>query len=35
MEMTFSLQLRRAKGTVWYDDVELVDLGPVVKVETF
>ena len=31
----FTFQLRWATGTVWYDDVELVDLGPVVHVETY
>jgi hypothetical protein len=31
----FSLQLRWSTGTVWYDDVEMVDLGPVVTVETY
>lgn len=35
VEAAFSLQLRRAAGTIWYDDVQLVDLGPVVVVETF
>jgi hypothetical protein len=33
--ITFTLQLRWTTGTVWYDDVELVDLGPVVHVETY
>ena len=33
--ITFTLQLRWTTGTVWYDDVELVDLGPVVNVETY
>jgi hypothetical protein len=32
---TFTLQLRWTTGTVWYDDVELVDLGAVVNVETY
>jgi hypothetical protein len=32
---TFSFQLRWATGTVWYDDVELEDLGPVVPVDTY
>jgi hypothetical protein len=31
--MTF--QLRWTTGTIWYDDVELVDLGPYVQVETY
>ncbi len=31
----FTLQLRWTTGTIWYDDVELVDLGPVVQVETY
>lgn len=31
----FNFQLRWTTGTVWYDDVELVDLGPVVHVETY
>ncbi len=31
----FSLQLRRASGTVWHDGVELVELGPVRRVETY
>jgi hypothetical protein len=30
-----NFQLRWATGTAWYDDVELVDLGPVVQVETY
>ncbi len=33
--ITFTLQLRWTTGTVWYDDVELVDLGAVVNVETY
>ena len=32
---TFSFQLRWATGTIWYDDVEVEDLGPVVPVETY
>ena len=32
---TFTLQLRWSTGTVWYDDVEMLDLGPVVPVETY
>ncbi len=32
---TFSFQLRWATGIVWYDDVEIEDLGPVVPVDTF
>ena len=31
----FSFQLRWATGIVWYDNVELEDLGPVVPVDTF
>ena len=31
----FTFQLRWATGTIWYDDIELVDLGPVVHVETY
>jgi hypothetical protein len=31
----FNLQLRWATGTAWYDDIELVDLGPAVQVETY
>ena len=31
----FSFQLRWATGIVWYDDVEIEDLGPVVPVDTF
>jgi hypothetical protein len=31
----FSFQLRWATGIIWYDDVELEDLGPVVPVETY
>jgi len=31
----FTFQLRWTTGTLWYDDVELVDLGPVVHVETY
>lgn len=33
--VTFSLQLRWATGVVWYDDIELEDIGPVVPVETY
>jgi hypothetical protein len=33
--VAFSFQLRWATGAVWYDDVELEDLGPVVPVDTF
>ena len=33
--ISFTLQLRWTTGTVWYDDVELVDLGAVVNVETY
>jgi hypothetical protein len=33
--ISFTLQLRWTTGTVWYDDVELVDLGPVVNVDTY
>jgi len=33
--MGFTLQLRWATGTVWYDDAEMVDLGAVVRVETY
>jgi hypothetical protein len=33
--MGFSLQLRWATGTVWYDDVEMQDRGEVVQVETY
>ena len=33
--MTCTLQFRWTTGTAWYDDVELVDLGPVVHVETY
>ena len=33
--MTFSLQLRWTTGTVWYDDVELLEREPVVRVETY
>jgi hypothetical protein len=32
---TFTFQLRWTTGTIWYDDVELLDLGPVVPVETY
>jgi hypothetical protein len=31
----FSFQLRWATGAVWYDDVEMEDLGPVVPVDTY
>jgi len=31
----FTFQLRWTIGTVWYDDVELLDTGPVVPVKTF
>jgi hypothetical protein len=33
--VVIGLQLRWATGTVWYDDVELFDVGPVVTVETY
>lgn len=33
--VTLTMQLRWTTGTVWYDDVELVDLGAVVNVETY
>ena len=33
--IVLTLQLRWTTGTVWYDDVELVDLGEYVQVETF
>jgi len=33
--ISFTLQLRWTTGTAWYDDVELVDLGPVVNVDTY
>ena len=33
--ISFTLQLRWTTGTVWYDDVALVDLGPVVNVDTY
>jgi hypothetical protein len=32
---SFTLQLRWTTGTVWYDDVELVDRGSVTQVETY
>ena len=32
---TFTFQLRWTTGTVWYDDVELIDEGPVVQVKTY
>ncbi len=31
----FTFQLRWTTGAVWYDDVELLDIGPVVRVETY
>lgn len=31
----FTFQLRWTMGTIWYDDVELLDTGPVVAVETY
>ncbi|MBI5835069.1 MAG: hypothetical protein HZB16_22420 [Armatimonadetes bacterium] len=31
----FTLQLRWATGSVWYDDAEMVDLGAVARVETY
>lgn len=31
----FTLQLRWTTGTIWYDDVELIDAGPVVQVKTY
>ena len=31
----FSFQLRWATGIIWYDDVELEDLGPVVPVDVY
>ncbi|MFZ2656020.1 MAG: hypothetical protein WAX69_13905 [Victivallales bacterium] len=33
--IVFSIQNRRAKGTLWYDDVEMHDMGPVVNAETY
>ena len=33
--VSFSFQLRWATGVIWYDDVELEDLGPVVPVDTY
>jgi len=33
--VTFTFQLRWTTGTVWYDDVELIDQGPVVQVRTY
>ena len=32
---TFTFQLRWTTGTVWYDDVEMFDTGPVVHVKTY
>lgn len=32
---TLTFQLRWATGTVWYDDIEVLDKGPVVQVRTF
>jgi len=32
---TFTFQLRWTTGTVWYDDVEMFDSGPVVHVKTY
>jgi uncharacterized membrane protein (GlpM family) len=32
---TIALQLRRAKGTVWYDDVKVVPIGKIVPVKSF
>ena len=31
----FTFQLRWTTGTIWYEDVELLDRGPVVNVETY
>jgi len=31
----FTFQLRWTTGTVWYDDIELLDKGPVVQVKTY
>ncbi|HEY3397617.1 MAG TPA: hypothetical protein VGM19_08165 [Armatimonadota bacterium] len=33
--LAFNLQLRETTGTIWYDDVELQDLGPAMVVETY
>ena len=33
--VALSLQLRWATGVIWYDDIELEDIGPVVPVETY
>jgi hypothetical protein len=33
--IVLTLQLRWTTGTIWYDDVELVDLGEFVQVETY
>jgi hypothetical protein len=35
LRANFGFQLRWTTGTVWYDDAELLDLGPVVHVETY
>jgi hypothetical protein len=32
---SFTFQLRWTTGTVWYDDVELLDMGPVVHVDIY
>ena len=32
---TFTFQLRWTTGTVWYDDVGLLDRGQVASVETY
>ena len=32
---TFSFQLRWTTGTIWLDDIELLDQGPVVQVKTY
>lgn len=33
--ISFSLQNRFAQGTLWYDEVEMFDLGEVVQVDTY
>jgi hypothetical protein len=33
--MALTLQLRRASGKVWFDDVEVKKLGPVTAVKSF
>lgn len=35
VQTVFSFQLRRATGTLWYDQIRLEDLGPITPVESY